>query len=217
MPRWKRVFDIGVIILLLPALVLLFGLVALGLKIMSSGPVFARDRRYGFGARPFTCYHFRREWLLDAIGLVELPELINVLRGEMSLVGPRPCTPEELEAYMPWQWERFDTPPGLTGVWQVCGGGQTTLADMVGMDLHYVRNRSFWMDTKLLLKTTLSIFTLARDRGGIAPLAKPRQDGAEAAFTSRKISEAPSQRHGAHGFQARHWRLHSGRHRHADA
>ena len=60
-------------------------------------------------------------WILRATGLDELPQILNILHGEMSIVGPRPCIPYEAEKYLPWQMERFDTLPGLTGLWQVSG------------------------------------------------------------------------------------------------
>jgi len=91
--------------------------------------------------------------LLRASGLDELPQLINVLRGEMSLVGPRPCLPYEYERYLPWQKERFTTVPGLTGLWQVSGKNKTTFAEMVQLDIKYARGKTFWWDLKIILMT----------------------------------------------------------------
>lgn len=91
--------------------------------------------------------------LLRVSGLDELPQLINVLRGEMSLVGPRPCIPYECEAYEPWHWQRFDAVPGLTGLWQVSGKNRTTFDEMVRMDIEYSQHLSFWLDLKIVLKT----------------------------------------------------------------
>jgi lipopolysaccharide/colanic/teichoic acid biosynthesis glycosyltransferase len=88
--------------------------------------------------------------LLRASGLDELAQFINILRGEMSLVGPRPCTPYEFEHYQPWQRERFGALPGLTGLWQVSGKNRTTFVEMVQLDIHYVRNQSPWMDCRIL-------------------------------------------------------------------
>jgi lipopolysaccharide/colanic/teichoic acid biosynthesis glycosyltransferase len=90
---------------------------------------------------------------LRASGLDELPQLINVLRGEMSLVGPRPCLPAEYENYLPWQRERFRCLPGLTGLWQVSGKNRTTFSEMVELDIQYARTKSLWLDLKILLKT----------------------------------------------------------------
>jgi len=91
--------------------------------------------------------------LLRSSGLDELPQLINVLRGEMSLVGPRPCLPYESERYLPWQWERFNTLPGLTGLWQVNGKNQTTFNEMMQLDIEYARKKTLWMDLSIILKT----------------------------------------------------------------
>jgi lipopolysaccharide/colanic/teichoic acid biosynthesis glycosyltransferase len=91
--------------------------------------------------------------LLRASGLDELPQLINVLRGEMSLVGPRPCLPYEYERYLPWQKERFETVPGLTGLWQVSGKNKTTFVEMIQLDIKYARNKTLWWDLKIILMT----------------------------------------------------------------
>lgn len=95
--------------------------------------------------------------LLRSMGLDELPQLINVLRGEMSLVGPRPCLPYECQNYLPWQWERFNTLPGLTGLWQVNGKNRTTFMEMMRMDVDYARNKSLRRDLVIILKTPLVI------------------------------------------------------------
>ena len=91
--------------------------------------------------------------LLRASGLDELPQLINVLRGEMSLVGPRPCLPYEYDNYLPWQKERFDTVPGLTGLWQVSGKNKTTFVEMIQLDIKYAKNKNFLWDLKIILMT----------------------------------------------------------------
>jgi exopolysaccharide production protein ExoY len=95
--------------------------------------------------------------ILRAMGLDELPQLFNVLRKDMSLVGPRPCTPNEARCYKPWQHERFNALPGLTGYWQVNGKNKTTFAQMVEMDIYYSRNASFWLDVSILVRTVPSI------------------------------------------------------------
>jgi exopolysaccharide production protein ExoY len=90
---------------------------------------------------------------LRSSGLDELPQIFNVLMGQMSLVGPRPCVPYEFEKYLPWQKERFNVLPGLTGLWQVSGKNNTTFDEMMRLDIHYSRNSSIWMDLKIIFKT----------------------------------------------------------------
>jgi lipopolysaccharide/colanic/teichoic acid biosynthesis glycosyltransferase len=91
-------------------------------------------------------------WLRRA-SLDELPQLVNVLRGEMTLVGPRPCLPWEADAFPPQYAQRFTVKPGLTGLWQV--SGRTTLGtlDMLRLDMEYVRNRRFGLDVTILART----------------------------------------------------------------
>jgi exopolysaccharide production protein ExoY len=91
--------------------------------------------------------------ILRASGLDELPQIFNVLSGEMSLVGPRPCTPNEFAHYEPWQRQRVNGLPGLTGYWQVNGKNKTTFNDMIRMDLFYLKNVSVLLDLKIMLKT----------------------------------------------------------------
>jgi lipopolysaccharide/colanic/teichoic acid biosynthesis glycosyltransferase len=92
-------------------------------------------------------------WWLRATGLDELPQLLNILRGEMSLVGPRPCLPYEYAHYLPWQTQRLSTLPGLTGLWQVEGKNRTTFEEMVQMDIHYARHLSPWLDLRIIART----------------------------------------------------------------
>jgi lipopolysaccharide/colanic/teichoic acid biosynthesis glycosyltransferase len=91
--------------------------------------------------------------ILRASGLDELPQIFNVLCGEMSLVGPRPCLPNEFAKYEPWQRERVNVLPGLTGLWQVSGKNKTTFNEMIAMDLFYLENMSILLDLKIMLKT----------------------------------------------------------------
>ncbi len=113
--------------------------------------------------------------LLRACGLDELPQLWNVLRGDMSLVGPRPCLPEEYAYFPPRQRARFDTLPGLTGLWQVRGKNHATFREMIRMDIEYVQHASVWMDLRIMLQTPtvlLGELWLAIHRQGAAhPLA----------------------------------------------
>jgi exopolysaccharide production protein ExoY len=92
-------------------------------------------------------------WILRASGLDELPQLINILRGEMSLVGPRPCLPYEYEEYLPWQKNRFQAVPGLTGLWQVSGKNRTTFDEMIRLDVRYAQEKTLGLDLWIMLMT----------------------------------------------------------------
>jgi lipopolysaccharide/colanic/teichoic acid biosynthesis glycosyltransferase len=90
--------------------------------------------------------------MLRKFGLDELPQLINVLKGEMSLVGPRPDV-LPMERYQAWQKDRFNVLPGITGLWQVSGKNETTFSQMIRLDIVYIRQRSPWLDLVILLRT----------------------------------------------------------------
>jgi lipopolysaccharide/colanic/teichoic acid biosynthesis glycosyltransferase len=102
-------------------------------------------------------------WILRASGLDELPQLLNILRGEMSVVGPRPCIPSEFEAYLPSHRERFNAAPGLTGLWQVSGKNRTTFEEMVRLDIHYARHASLALNLKIMLRTPSALVAQIRD------------------------------------------------------
>ena len=90
----------------------------------------------------------------------ELPQFINVLRGEMSLVGPRPPIPYEVACYRSWHRRRLlEVKPGITGLWQVYGRSRTTFDEMVRLDLRYVQQQSLWLDLKILLKTPVAVLS----------------------------------------------------------
>jgi lipopolysaccharide/colanic/teichoic acid biosynthesis glycosyltransferase len=91
---------------------------------------------------------FIRRWSID-----ELPQLFNVLSGKMSLVGPRPPLPEEVEEYSRKDFKRLRTIPGVTGVWQISGRSNLGFDEMVKLDLYYVDNWSIWMDLAILMLT----------------------------------------------------------------
>lgn len=99
--------------------------------------------------------NFLRKSCLD-----ELPQLLNVLVGDMSLVGPRPCLPYEYQEYLLWHKRRFDTLPGMTGLWQVSGKNKTTFTEMIRLDITYEQQRSFFLDMKIILKTLPAIISM---------------------------------------------------------
>ena len=96
--------------------------------------------------------------LLRATGLDELPQLLNVVRGEMSLIGPRPCIPYEYELYEEHQKRRFETVPGITGLWQVSGKNKTTFNEMIDLDVFYARNKTLLMDLQIMFRTVPAVF-----------------------------------------------------------
>jgi lipopolysaccharide/colanic/teichoic acid biosynthesis glycosyltransferase len=115
--------------------------------------------------------------VLRATGMDELPQLINVLRGEMSLVGPRPCIPYEYEMYEPWQRRRFDAAPGLTGLWQVSGKNRTTFNQMIRFDIEYAERSNLWLDLKIIFKTPAALVQQCLDNAA----RKRREPAAPAA------------------------------------
>jgi undecaprenyl-phosphate galactose phosphotransferase len=99
---------------------------------------------------------------LRKTSLDELPQLINVLKGEMSLVGPRPCLPYEFEIYKDWHKRRTSVRPGMTGLWQVVGRSEVSFEDMILLDLYYIYNRSMELDFSILFET---VFVLLKRKG----------------------------------------------------
>jgi len=120
---------------------------------------------------------------LRATGLDELPQLINILRGEMSLVGPRPCIPYEYEHYQPWQQRRFDAVPGLTGLWQVSGKNRTTFNEMIRLDIEYSERVSLWLDLKIILKTFPALWEQCLD----SRARKRRQSGSSQGGIAKSV------------------------------
>jgi hypothetical protein len=115
--------------------------------------------------------------LLRTLGLDELPQIINILRGEMSLVGPRPSTPYEYKMFEPAHRRRCETLPGLTGLWQVNGKNRTTFQRMMELDLQYARRKSLLLDLKILARTPAAILLQCWDMamGRRAARAEARQ------------------------------------------
>jgi lipopolysaccharide/colanic/teichoic acid biosynthesis glycosyltransferase len=91
--------------------------------------------------------------LLRRTSLDEVPQFLNILRGEMSLVGPRPAPPDEVAQYQPWHRQRLEVPQGLTGLWQVSGRSDLTFDEMCLLDIYYIENWSIGLDLMILLRT----------------------------------------------------------------
>jgi len=91
---------------------------------------------------------FLRKWSLD-----ELPQIFNVIKGQMSFVGPRPPLPEEVRNYNSWHRKRLRVAPGMTGLWQVSGRSDISFDEMVKLDIYYIESWSLWQDIKILLRT----------------------------------------------------------------
>jgi lipopolysaccharide/colanic/teichoic acid biosynthesis glycosyltransferase len=94
---------------------------------------------------------------LRKTSLDELPQLLNVLQGHMSLVGPRPPILYEYEAYQEWHKQRLSCKPGITGLWQIQGKSSTTFDDLINLDLYYIKHQSLWLDIKILLRTPSAV------------------------------------------------------------
>ena len=174
----KKVFDylMGFIILTLFAPVLV--LLAILIYLLMGSPVLFRQLRPGYQGKPFLLYKFRTmtdekdnqgkelpdEFRLTGLGkwmrkysLDELPQLLNVVKGELSFVGPRPLLIKYLDRYTPEQARRHDVKPGITGWAQVNGRNALTWEEKFELDVWYVDNRSFWLDLKILWLTFLKV------------------------------------------------------------
>jgi lipopolysaccharide/colanic/teichoic acid biosynthesis glycosyltransferase len=95
--------------------------------------------------------------ILRKSSIDEIPQFINVIKGEMSLVGPRPAIPYEVEMYKPWHYRRLETKPGVTGLWQVTARSTADFDEIVKLDIQYVDQQSFWLDLKILMRTPLAV------------------------------------------------------------
>lgn len=174
MPANKRIFDLIAASLGLVILSPIILLLAIFVRILVGAPVLFRQQRPGYKGRPFYIHKFRTmtdarnlkdEPLPDALRLTrfgaflrsssldELPELFNVLRGEMSVVGPRPLLMEYLPLYSAEQMRRHDAYPGLTGWAQVNGRNALSWQQRFTLDVWYVDHWSFWLDLKIILMT----------------------------------------------------------------
>lgn len=175
----KRPFDFIVAFMSLFVLTSVFLALTILIRTLLGSPVFFRHTRPGFNGKPFAMYKFRTmnngkdaddrllpdELRLTKLGkflrstsLDELPELFNVLKGDMSLVGPRPLLMEYLPLYTPEQARRHEVRPGITGWAQVNGRNAISWEEKFRLDVWYVDNQSFWLDMKILWMTVLKVF-----------------------------------------------------------
>jgi exopolysaccharide biosynthesis polyprenyl glycosylphosphotransferase len=181
----KRVIDVAVVLLTAPFTLPLALVIAVLIRLDSSGPVLFRQQRIGKNGQPFQCLKFRtmvpdaeqrkaelaahneadgplfkirHDPRVTSIGrwlrrrsLDELPQLLNVLRGEMSLIGPRPALPEEVARYEPWHLRRLEVQPGCAGLAQALGRSDISFDEQVRLDIYYAENWSLGMDLRTLL------------------------------------------------------------------
>lgn len=190
----KRVFDVVVSAVTITALAPVFAIIAFLIKITSRGPVLYTNQRVGRGGRHFEFLKFRSMYCdrkvvvtneksghifknrhdprITAIGRVlrrysldELPQLVNVLAGDMSLIGPRPLPAADLSPdgmsrdHSLWAELRAQAPPGITGLWQVNGRSDLDFAEMMQLDIEYIRNWSLALDFRILLETPLAVLS----------------------------------------------------------
>ena len=176
----KRFCDVAVSLFLLIVLFPLFPLIAILIKLDSSGPVFFRHYRIGKDGQPFELWKFRSmraevpeyeasprssvDWRLTRIGRLlrrmsidEIPQLINVLKGEMSLVGPRPEMPLFVARYHTLAHERLAVRPGITGLWQISPARAFPIHENFQYDLHYIRNQNFLLDCAIIVRTVAAV------------------------------------------------------------
>jgi lipopolysaccharide/colanic/teichoic acid biosynthesis glycosyltransferase len=197
--RNKRFLDLA---LAVPALIVVgptMGLAAVLIRLQYGSPVLFRQQRPGLGGAPFILYKFRTMTdarnadgdslpdaqrtprfgeLLRRTSLDELPELINVLKGEMSLVGPRPLLMEYLDRYNPEQKRRHEVLPGLTGLAQVAGRNNLSWEERFELDVWYVDHQSTWIDMKILGKT-VAIVLSGRGVSGPSRVGSPNFMGSD--------------------------------------
>ena len=172
----KRVFDVACSVLILILSAPLFVVIALLIKRDTAGPALFRQRRVGKDGQIFWIYKFRTLYIetpayarkpddadeskitpvgafLRATALDELPQLFNVLKGEMSLVGPRPEMPFIVRTYTTYQRQRLVVKPGITGPWQLSNMRHLPIHQNLHYDLDYLKNQSFLLDLRILLRT----------------------------------------------------------------
>jgi lipopolysaccharide/colanic/teichoic acid biosynthesis glycosyltransferase len=188
----KRGIDVAVSLVMLLLLVIPVAIIAVAIKLDSKGPVFFRQIRVGKGGKEFGILKFRTmvegaeamgtgiktsrtdfritrvgRWL-RLFGLDELPQILNVLKGQMSLVGPRPTIPAQIEAYTPYQRQRLLMKPGITGLTILRGRNSLSWPERIQVDIEYIRRWSLWLDFRILLGTPWAV--LISRRGVYRPM-----------------------------------------------
>ncbi len=187
----KRIFDISICLLMLPAFLVSVVICSLAIWLDSPGPAIFKQQRTGKGGRRFGMYKFRTmvvnaeeqkaqyepfnelSWpdfkithdpritrvgrILRKTSLDELPQIINVLKGEMSLVGPRP-TSFDVNTYSLWHTERLEVLPGITGLWQISGRSDVDFGERVRLDVEYIERKNLWLDVEILFRTLIVVF-----------------------------------------------------------
>jgi len=179
--RTKDLLERMTACLLLVGLSPILGCIAVAIRLDSTGPVLYRQRRVGLNGSLFTLLKFRTmmvgadriglRWevsrddaritavgrVLRRLSLDELPQLVNVVRGEMALVGPRPALAHQVARYTPRQRLRLSVKPGLTGLAQVMGRNNLCWDERIELDILYVEHQSCWLDVKILLRTPMAM------------------------------------------------------------
>lgn len=173
--RGQRVLDLALVAVVAIVVVPVCAVCAAAVALTSSGPVLFRQQRIGWRGRPFDVLKFRTmvdgdnplipdDARITAVGRVlrrlsldELPQLLNVVRGEMSVVGPRPTLAYQVARYDERQLGRLCVRPGLTGLAQVRGRNALSWSERIDLDLEYVQRRSLWLDLRILLATPVAL------------------------------------------------------------
>ena len=213
----KRLSDIVMAVIALIVFGVPMLLIALAIRLGSPGPVIFRQRRAGWRGKPFAMLKFRTMKadvdpyggsphsrhdprltrlgrLLRETSLDELPQLLNVLVGQMSVVGPRPLYERQAALWDSRQRRRLDVRPGITGYAQAYGRGGMTHEEKIEMDVHYVESRSSWLDVKILFRTIANVF---RGRGEVYE----KRYSQDAEYESDSAVKSPGSQAGSSGSQ----------------
>ena len=175
--RGRRRLLVIVVLLALIVLSPLLAITALAVKLDSNGPAIFKQQRLGLHGKTFWIYKFRSMCqgaehtgtgvysgaddmrvtrvgkLLRATSIDELPQLVNILKGDMSIVGPRPPLPKEVAQYSDWDWGRLAVRPGLTCYWQVSGRSNLSFDEWMRLDLKYIEEQGLWTDLRIIART----------------------------------------------------------------